>query len=197
MPSYRLVAKVEEQAGEPKAYLVSSPAVGVASGVPAPGVYLNPNEVFLSLTILNRRYTVQLPRNVQGMVTEQLIEDTSTPVGYGQALLRLSEATALSVGSERAAGSAGTGADADLIAVTAPSDGVFYRKPSPESPPYVDQGAAVSVGTVLGLVEVMKSFNQITYGGPGLPERGTVARVLVEDAVEVAFGQTLFLVRPG
>ena len=51
-------------------------------------------------------------------------------------------------------------------------------------------------GTVLGLVEVMKCFNQITYGGPDLPARGTVAQILAEDAAEVQFGQALFRVKP-
>ena len=78
----------------------------------------------------------------------------------------------------------------------APSEGVFYRRPSPDSPPYVEEGARVESGAVLGLVEVMKSFNQITYGGPGLPERARVERVLAEDSVEVQFGQRLFLIRP-
>ena len=61
---------------------------------------------------------------------------------------------------------------------------------------FVDVGARVVAGTVLGLVEVMKCFNQITYGGPGLPEDGIVSRVLVEDAAEVHFGQPLFHIRP-
>ena len=42
----------------------------------------------------------------------------------------------------------------------------------------------------------MKCFNQIAYGGPGLPERGTVAKVLVEDAEEVEHDQVMFLIRP-
>jgi biotin carboxyl carrier protein len=42
----------------------------------------------------------------------------------------------------------------------------------------------------------MKCFSQITYGGADLPERGTVARVLVEDGAEVAFGQALFVIKP-
>jgi biotin carboxyl carrier protein len=49
---------------------------------------------------------------------------------------------------------------------------------------------------VLGLVEIMKCFNQITYGGPGLPERGRVAEILAEDAAEVQFGQVLFRIKP-
>ncbi|MBI4703011.1 MAG: hypothetical protein HY744_17990 [Deltaproteobacteria bacterium] len=195
MATYRLVAKVDS---EPDGtFLVRSPAVGVADGVPDVGVYLNPCASFLTLGILNRRYLVQLPRNVQGTVVGQLIDDTATAVAYGQALFRLSPVRDLGLGSteeaERQRAPSGT---EDLIAVPSPSDGVFYRKPTPESPSYVEEGGAVATGTVLGLVEVMKSFNQITYGGPGLPEQGTVARILVQDGAEVAFGQPLFLVRP-
>ena len=195
MPTYRLVAKVDP--GPDQSFLVRSPAVGVADGVPALGVYLNPSEGFLRLSVLGRRYVVQLPRNVQGTVTEQLIEDNEVALGYGQPLFRLSPVRELG-GRVTEAGAAGGKEHAtdDLIAVTAPSDGVFYRRPTPDSPCYVEEGSEISAGTVLGLVEVMKSFNHITYGGPGLPARGTVERCLVADAAEVAFGQVLFLLRP-
>jgi biotin carboxyl carrier protein len=195
MPTYRLVAKVDQAPDQ--SFLVRSPAVGVADGVPALGVYLNPSEGFLRLNILGRRYRVQLPRNVQGTVTEQLIEDTEVALGYGQPLFRLSPVRELGArGAEGAAGGGKEHAADDLIAIKAPSDGVFYRKPTPDSPCYVEEGSEVTTGSVIGLVEVMKSFNQIAYGAPGLPERGTVAKILVQDAAEVAFGQTLFLVRP-
>ncbi|MBW2459499.1 MAG: hypothetical protein JRI68_33710 [Deltaproteobacteria bacterium] len=195
MPNPRLVATVDTESDD--TFLVRSPAVGVADGVPNKGVYLNPSEGFLTLAIMNRRYVVQLPRNVQGMVTELLIEDTAIPVAYGEPLFRLSQA--LDVQSSRgAAEKAGGGAAEadDLIAIKAPSDGVFYRRPSPESPNYVDEGAEVTSGSVLGLIEVMKSFNQITYGGPDLPDSGKVTKILATDSSEVAYGQTLFLVKP-
>ncbi|RLB49861.1 MAG: hypothetical protein DRI90_24205 [Deltaproteobacteria bacterium] len=195
MPSPRLVAKVDSETD--KTFLVRSPAVGVADGVPKRGVYLNASEGFLTLAILNRRYVVQLPRNVQGMVSELLIEDTAVPVAYGEPLFRLSQALDLESTRGGAATKEGEPQEGDdLIAVTAPSDGVFYRRPSPDKPNYADEGAEVTSGSVLGLIEVMKSFNQITYGGPDLPERGIVTRVLATDASEVAYGQTLFLVRP-
>jgi acetyl-CoA carboxylase biotin carboxyl carrier protein len=195
MPKYRLVAKVDSEPD--KSFVVRSPAVGLADGVPQKGVYLNPSEGFLHLTVLNRRHVLQLPRNVQGTVTEQLIEDTSTPVAYGQPLLRLSPVRELGLAAEGAAGRAATSEAAeDLIAVKAPSDGVFYRRPTPDSAPYVQEDADIGSGAVLGLVEVMKCFNQITYGGPDLPERVKVVRILIGDTAEVAYGQTLFLVRP-
>ena len=173
-----------------------SPAVGVADGVPKVGVYLNPMEGFLTLTVLNRRHLVLLPHEVGGRVVEQLIEDTYTPVGYNQPLLRLSQVAAEAAAGPREAATGGAASDAGLIKVSAPSEGVFYRRPTPDSPAYVEEGTEVATGTVLGLVEVMKSFNQITYGGPGLPERARVERISVDDAAEVSFGQILFLVRP-
>jgi acetyl-CoA carboxylase biotin carboxyl carrier protein len=64
------------------------------------------------------------------------------------------------------------------------------------APPYVEVGAEITTGSVLGLVEIMKCFNQITYGGPGLPQRGRVAEILAEDAAEVRFDQVLFRIKP-
>ena len=134
MATYRLVAKVDTEPD--KTFLVRAPAVGVADGVPNQGVYLNRSEGFLTLTILNRRYVVQLPRNVQGVVTEQLIEDTSTPVAYGQPLLRLSQARELGTSRSAAAQAGGDEHEAeDLIPVPAPSDGIFYRRASPDATP--------------------------------------------------------------
>lgn len=46
--------------------------------------------------------------------------------------------------------------------VPSPLPGTFYRRPSPEAAPYKSEGDAVAVGDVLGLVEVMKQFSEIT-----------------------------------
>ena len=131
MPTHRLVARCDAE--QPGRFLVRSPAVGVLDGVPAIGVYLNPMEGLFTLSVLNRRYVVQLPRGVQGRVVEQLVEDTQTAVAYNQPLLRLSQVeerpTEEQQGSHRAAASH----ESDLIPVPAPSEGVFYRRPTPES----------------------------------------------------------------
>jgi biotin carboxyl carrier protein len=50
---------------------------------------------------------------------------------------------------------------------------------------------------VLGLVEVMKCFNQIVYGtDDASPDRGTIHRILAADASEVKYDQVLFVVKP-
>jgi biotin carboxyl carrier protein len=40
----------------------------------------------------------------------------------------------------------------------------------------------------------MKTFNQIVYGGPGLPEEAEVVEIRCADGAEVSAGQTLMVV---
>ncbi|HEX2183529.1 MAG TPA: acetyl-CoA carboxylase [Rubrobacteraceae bacterium] len=68
--------------------------------------------------------------------------------------------------------------------VKAQMPGTFYRRPDPDSDPYVNEGDSVSAGDVVGLIEVMKSFHEVKAG-----EDGTVGRFLVEDEDAVDAGQ--------
>jgi biotin carboxyl carrier protein len=199
MAEKTLVARVAPDVAAADVLVVSSPAVGRVEGVPRVGLCLNPFGKLLTMRILNERYTVRLPRDVQGRVLEVCIPDALTPVAFGDRLLKLST-RALEVETDPAAaatagGAQEAGARAE-IAVLSPSVGLFYRRSSPDAEPYVEVGSAVTVGTLLGLVEVMKCFNQITYGGADLPDHGTVTGILAEDGAEVQFGQPLFHIRP-
>jgi acetyl-CoA carboxylase biotin carboxyl carrier protein len=64
--------------------------------------------------------------------------------------------------------------------------GTFYRRPDPESDPYVEEGEQVSAGDTVGLIEVMKSFHEVKA-----EEEGTIARFLVESEEAVDAGQDL------
>ena len=68
--------------------------------------------------------------------------------------------------------------------VKSPMPGTFYRRPDPESDPFVNEGDAVSAGDTVGLVEVMKSFHEIKA-----QEDGTVSKFLLEDEDAVGAGQ--------
>jgi acetyl-CoA carboxylase biotin carboxyl carrier protein len=70
--------------------------------------------------------------------------------------------------------------------VHAPFPGVFYRRPDPESPPFVDESDTVASGSVVGLIEVMKMFQEIRSEADG-----TVAEFLVENEAAVDAGQPL------
>ena len=82
-------------------------------------------------------------------------------------------------------------ADSTLHIVTSPIVGTVYRAPSPGAEPYVKVGDQVSEGTILCLVEAMKLMNEI----PSDIE-GEVARIYIENARPVEFGQKLFGIRP-
>ena len=75
--------------------------------------------------------------------------------------------------------------------IKAPMVGTFYRKPSPDSPPYVNVGDHIDVGQVVCLIEAMKLFNEVKS-----EISGTIKKILVEDASPVEFGQVIFLVEP-
>ncbi len=45
--------------------------------------------------------------------------------------------------------------------IKAPMSGIFYRAPSPSSPPYVREGDTVKEGQVICVLEAMKVFNEI------------------------------------
>ena len=80
-------------------------------------------------------------------------------------------------------------------AVTAPTDGVFYRRPAPDAAPFVEPGGRVEAGQPVGLVEVMKTFNQILYGGPGFPDSAEVLEIRAEEGAEIRSGDVLVVVR--
>lgn len=200
MPERTLIARTRPDEKQPETIIVASPVVGLAQALPRPGIYLNPLDRVLTLRVLGRRYVVRLPRDVHGRVAQVFIPDALTPVSFNEPILRL-DPRGLAGAVEGARGTSSNAseegsAEQDLIIVKAPSEGIFYRRPSPDAPPYVEVGARIASGAVLGLVEVMKCFNQIAYGGPGLPERGEIVNALAEDAAEVRFGQPLFWIKP-
>jgi len=77
--------------------------------------------------------------------------------------------------------------DPNLVTVTSPFVGTFYRSPSPDAPPFVEVGSAVTEGQALCIVEAMKLMNEIEAD-----QSGTVAEVLVENGKPVEFDQPLF-----
>lgn len=78
-----------------------------------------------------------------------------------------------------------------LVTITSPIVGTFYRSPSPDADPYVEEGDLVRKGQVLCLVEAMKLMNEIESEADG-----RVVKILVESTKPVEYGQPLFLIDP-
>jgi acetyl-CoA carboxylase biotin carboxyl carrier protein len=75
--------------------------------------------------------------------------------------------------------------------VTAPLTGVWYSAPSPGARPYIELGSEVGSGTVIGLIEAMKLFNEIKADAAG-----RVTRILVESGTLVKRQQPLIEIDP-
>jgi biotin carboxyl carrier protein len=71
-----------------------------------------------------------------------------------------------------------------MATIKSPIPGTFYRRPSPEAPPFKEPGDPVAVGDVIGLVEVMKTFHEIKAD-----QAGTFAAYLIDNEDPVDAGQ--------
>ncbi|PIS47063.1 MAG: acetyl-CoA carboxylase biotin carboxyl carrier protein subunit [Elusimicrobia bacterium CG08_land_8_20_14_0_20_51_18] len=73
--------------------------------------------------------------------------------------------------------------------IKSPMSGIFYRAPSPSSPPYVREGDTVKRGQVLCIVEAMKVFNETKADFDF-----KVLKVLVENGKALTLNQDIFLI---
>jgi acetyl-CoA carboxylase biotin carboxyl carrier protein len=78
-----------------------------------------------------------------------------------------------------------------LIDVKSPGPGTFYAQEKPGAAPYVTLGARVTPTTIVGQIEAMKTYNEITADCSGV-----IAEVCVENAQIIEYGQVLFRVDP-
>lgn len=74
-----------------------------------------------------------------------------------------------------------------ITTVPAPIPGTFYRRPTPDEPPFKNDGDMVAAGDTLGLIEVMKTFNAVTA-----ETAGRLIRFLVENEDPVMAGEPLY-----
>ena len=78
---------------------------------------------------------------------------------------------------------------ADANAVKSPMVGTAYLRPNPDSKPFIEIGARVSVGDKLLLIEAMKTFNDIIA-----PKAGVVTAIMVDDGQPVEYGEPLLVI---
>jgi acetyl-CoA carboxylase biotin carboxyl carrier protein len=70
--------------------------------------------------------------------------------------------------------------------ILSPLPGTFYRRPAPDKPVYKSEGDTVAVGDVIGLIEVMKSFNEVKAD-----VAGRIVKFIVDNEEPVMAGQPL------
>ena len=111
---------------------------------------------------------------------------SSTPMVMAPAMT--GAPTALAVAPASAPGSE---IPSNWVEIKSPMVGTFYRSSSPEAEPFSSIGKEVDEESVVCIIEAMKVMNEIKA-----EVKGTIRKILVENATSVEFGQPLFLVEP-
>jgi acetyl-CoA carboxylase biotin carboxyl carrier protein len=128
----------------------------------------------------------------QVVAAVQSSDVTELEIANGEFSVRVRREPAPTRAMERQITAAVDDEDAHLHRVVAPFTGVFYRSPTPSAGAYVDEGEWVDADAVIGLVETMKIFNEVTAD-----VAGRIARFAAESGQLVQVGDTLVLLEPG
>ena len=78
----------------------------------------------------------------------------------------------------------------DLIEITSPMVGTFYRAAAPGEDPFVEVGNNIKVGQTICILEAMKLMNEIES-----EFNAEIVEILVENGTPVEFGQVLMRVK--
>ena len=82
-------------------------------------------------------------------------------------------------------------AEEEFHVIRSPLVGTFWRRPNPDSPPFVEVGDRVEEGQPLCIIESMKVMNEIRAD-----RAGVIQEILVEDGSPVEYGEPLFKLSP-
>jgi oxaloacetate decarboxylase (Na+ extruding) subunit alpha len=145
----------------------------------------------LTIEVEGEKVTIKKPVSGTGVSTafsESVMQHAAN------AAVRESQAVQVAAGNLPPAKNANVesnGSAENLVAITAPMVGTFYRASSPTASPYASAGDKISVGQTVCIIEAMKLMND-------LPSEvaGRVVKVCAENGATVEFGQQLFLIDP-
>jgi acetyl-CoA carboxylase biotin carboxyl carrier protein len=79
----------------------------------------------------------------------------------------------------------------ELIPITSPMVGTFYRSRTPAAPPFIEVGDVIKLGQTVCIIEAMKLMNDMPT-----EVAGRIVKVCVENGTTVEYGQPLFMVNP-
>ena len=129
-------------------------------------------------------FRLELRRNLPASQPQVLMQAPPAPAPVAAAV-------AVPSASASAAPPAAAAVRGDLLEITAPMVGTFYRASAPGEPAFVELGSRISVGQPICILEAMKLMNELEA-----EVSGEVVEILAENGTPVEFGQVLMRVRP-
>lgn len=178
---------------------LEAPTVGLYRGAPRPGALVGPDQPIGQLEILGVLHHLLAPAEAAGLVLPPDRPATTParrPVGHGDLLVLLDPDAVTAAAALGPGASPHNHSDAGALVFRAPTAGRFYTRPGPGKPPLIEPGTRVVHGQAVGLIEVMKTFSRLHYGGEGLPAPARVRAIIVKDEEDVAAGDALFELEP-
>lgn len=191
-----LVEKIPPET-DARRWTLRSPAPGWFRPLVAAATWCGPGTPIGTLDVLGRSHLLVVPPGIAGATEELAAADPAASglspraVGYRDPLVQLSSQAAAGVRSDAAAPAVTASATTDGTVFRAPTSGRFYGRSAPDKPPFVEAGTQLAHGATICLLEVMKTFHRVTYGGTGVPETARVRSVLVRDGDDVNAGDPL------
>lgn len=79
----------------------------------------------------------------------------------------------------------------NLVDITSPMVGTFYRSPKPDEPAFVNKGDLVKKGQPICIIEAMKLMNEIEADLDG-----RIIEILIDNSQPVGYGQVLMKIDP-
>ncbi len=139
-------------------------------------------------------FRLEVKRNLPSSSSVNLINPSSsansiTPVDAPQIICDPSVEVSSPVSSSNPPPASAT--RGELVEITAPMVGTFYRAPAPGEPVFVEIGSRITTGQTVCILEAMKLMNELES-----EVSGEVVEILVDNGTPVEFGQPLIKVKP-
>ena len=135
-------------------------------------------------------FKLEIKRNVfdQNQVINNLVSNTSSDKQIIANQKTINDK--ISIVNEPEAPQVAPPGRSDLIEITSPMVGTFYRAAAPGEEPFVEVGNNVKVGQTICILEAMKLMNEIES-----EFNAEIVDILVENGRPVEFGQVLMRVK--
>lgn len=178
--------------------VLRAPRPGLLTETAPEGALLGPGQAAGVLLVLGTARRLVVPAGVAGRVASARPERVHTPVAWGDSVYELAPLEGMTAEVVTEGGASEEGASASgAPALRARMAGRFWHRTAPDRPPFVEPGDTLEAGRAVGVIEVMKTFNEVLYRTDGgLPARAVVVRIVPGDGDEVREGDPLIEVDP-